>query len=370
LPEREVTLRTAAPLAAGGLVVVWFSHAAALALAGVATVLLAKSLHRRDWSRCRALAGVMVVWTLSLGVFLAIAAGGIRDTRAGFVRGLPESFAPLPPSSAADLGWPWRRAADFAAFLGEPGWWGVAPAALSIVGLASLAMARRIGVALLLSPIAVVYVASGLELYPVLPRLTLFLAPIAIILVAEGNRLVRRTAGATAAFLVLAVVVVHPLWSTLRMLSDPEREAVRPLVERLQRAARAGDVLYVYYGAQYAFRYYAQCADCGTRSIQSHFGPIRPVADSAFFASALESSPPRLIVGSPRAAGLDGLRVDARRLAGHTRVWTLFSHYETPDDVDERRVVVDELDSFGSRRAAYELRGAALYLYDLSGPSG
>ena len=56
---------------------------------------------------------------------------------------------------------------------------------------------------------------------------------------------------------------------------------------------------------------------------------------------------------------------DLKKISGNKRVWILFSHLSKPDRIEED-VVVSQLDSMGTRLAAFKHIRAAVYLYDLT----
>jgi hypothetical protein len=97
------------------------------------------------------------------------------------------------------------------------------------------------------------------------------------------------------------------------------------------------DIIYVYYGAVNACKYYQ-----------------RVWGDRHDFISGSESRGD----WSLYYAELDGLR-------GRRRVWLLFSHVATHLGANEEKLFAAYLDHIGTKLASYRAPGAAAYLYDL-----
>jgi hypothetical protein len=112
------------------------------------------------------------------------------------------------------------------------------------------------------------------------------------------------------------------------------------VLETLRSRGQADDLVYVYYGAEPAFRYYT-----------------------------MQGGMPRgrIVFGSLSRDDLGGYLAELERLAGRPRVWLVFSHVFRRRGMDEERFLLYPLDRHGVRRDAIVGHGAAAYLYDLSG---
>ena len=150
------------------------------------------------------------------------------------------------------------------------------------------------------------------------------------------------------------------------LVAPPDREEIKPLLETMQRDWREGDAVYVYFAAQYAFRYYAECETCGvadrTGSARELWARVQPVEGREWFAPALVSRPPKLVVSmstGDHVAELDPLR-------GQARVWALFSHVGGRHAAI-KRTIVSRLNALGTEVSKAETKDAVLYLYDLRG---
>jgi hypothetical protein len=223
--------------------------------------------------------------------------------------------------------------------------------ALAALGAWALWRRARDRAWLLLGPVLATFAASALQAYPFSPRLVLFLFPAFLILTAAGPEALARLGGATGrragaiATLLCAGLAVYGL------VRDPPPyapEPLKPVLERLYRAWQPGDRVYVYYGAEKAFVYYARRLGlpAGTYTL-----------------GACARQDPRVYLRE-----LDALR-------GAPRAWVVFAHATRGEDA----VLLGYLDRIGTRRAAFRAAGRApgprtdeyadAYLYDLSDPA-
>lgn len=117
-------------------------------------------------------------------------------------------------------------------------------------------------------PILLAFGAAALHRYPFMAhyggnRLMLFSAPLLYLVTAAGAGLALawlwqgRRRWLAAGLTAVLIIALHP-WDNLRENLRPEmnREAISPLVTRLERELGPRDLIYVYYFAQWPFEYY------------------------------------------------------------------------------------------------------------------
>jgi hypothetical protein len=350
--EPRPTRRTWVLLAAVGVVIPWFSHAATLVVVSSAGVLLLFAGLRRERRRLRALAAVAGLWALSaVAVYLV----NIEEL-AG--QGLGEEFIQLPPRSAADV----RFLADsFAEIVRGVDALALSPAigllAIALVAAGAVSLLRRAPdlLALLVTPIALAAVVSSFERYPWGGRFTLFLLPLIVLLLVEGVVALARApvpAAAAIAAAAFAAVAIPPAATAARHLAEPrKKEELRPLVRILGERYRAGDSVFVDDRGQIAFRYYAR-----NRQVAGDPAPFRlplgSVADRRTRQRALRSERPWFVIGSPRLRSSEVPR--------RARVWVLLSH-----DLGRNGRLLQALDDRGRRMFTATRTGVVLVLYDL-----
>lgn len=335
--SRELTSARIAILAMVGATSVWFSHPSLFVLVGVGLSLTASCIIKRQWRRLIPVVVTCSVWILSFALSYFFSLRGLSNHKA-LLRFWSFSFMPFPPSSTADLQW-------FAhAFLGifeDPvGLHFTSVAAfIFLLGCISLYLEKREVFLMLVSPILLALLASGLHQYPFYGRFLLFTVPSALLLIAEGVERIRKKnrvyATATATILI-GLLLFHPLLIAARHLVHPRtKEEIKPVMSYIREHWQSGDGLYVYYGAEFPFRYYS-----------SRYG-----LDGEDY-----------IIGvSSRRTHENYLR-DLDKLHGKTRVWVLFSHIYANED----QFFLQHLDNMGARLDSFRSVRTSVYLYDLT----
>src|SRR5262249_9142927 len=118
------------------------------------------------------------------------------------------------------------------------------------VGCRYLAAGRARELALLLSPLPFVLLASGLHKYPFGDRLVLFLVPSVLLLIAAGAEQVRARTAAVFPFLGTAFVgllFLAPVLASGGKLLQPGRgDELRPALGYLRDHRQKDDLIYIY----------------------------------------------------------------------------------------------------------------------------
>jgi hypothetical protein len=307
-------------LAVAGCVAVWFSNPASFVLAGIGVGLL----WRQPWWR---------VGLVSTGWLASFAACYVLTLRAASANHyLADYWAPhlmpWPPDSQ------WLVDHVLGLFDSPGGFDGVPGAA--VVGL-SLAVAGSVSwtridhgdAAMVVGPAVVAFAAAAAGLYPFVGRLLLFLTPGLGLVIARGIAV----PGVPAVRVLLAASVLTLFGvQAVEECRHPSRcEEVKAVVQYLTTRRSPGDAVYVYCGAKPAFKFYAARLGVETTS---------DVAVDENRENATEFR-----------TELDAIR--ARRL------WVIVSHRH-PGEV---RAIVDHLIESRQLATAYEVPGAAAYLF-------
>lgn len=332
-------------LAAAGAVAIWFSHSATFVIAGAGACLALGALRERDWALARRLGLAGAVWGASLALLYAVS---LRHLTASpyLLAFWADAFMPLPPRSLNDLRW--YVDAPLEMFMNPGGFTAYYLAAgLAVIGAVGLLRGRLVPGLMLLAPFPLTLLASALRQYPFSVRLILFLVPILVLLVAEGLDMLRRSVPSRLPYAaLLAVLAYGPLLAAALAVREPGLEVDQPrsVIAYLGRHHQAGDVVYVYQDARYAYEYYAPRS--GLAGANARVGRDRAswAADTA----------------------------DIRDLMGNERVWFLFSHvWDRNTPTTEEDFFLFELNRRGGRLLAEQRApGAAVYLYDLRGAAG
>lgn len=319
-----------------GAAAIWFSYPAIFILAGIGLTLLLSSLYRWQWKQIVRFVVAFSMWGASFFILYvnSLGAAGNNSILAGQWAG---SYMPFPPVALADWKWLWDH---FLVMFDDPvglSLTGVAAFAF-LVGCASLLNQSKLKFLLLLLPLAFVLAASAVRRYPFSGRVLLFLAPLVLLIVAEGVVQIWSITRDKASFVGIAFAGLLFLPVLLNVLASPPAEEIKPVMSRMRMNYQKGDVIYLYYGANLAFEYYAPKFGF---TEQDYIAGVGSRNDWKKYADQLE------------------------RLRENKRVWVVFSHIWTANGVDEERLFLYILDNFGTRVDSFRTAGAALYLYDL-----
>jgi hypothetical protein len=164
-------------------------------------------------------------------------------------------------------------------------------------------------------------------------------------------------------------IAAGPVWLAGQRLIHPRtHEEIRPVLEFVRDHWHPGDVLYVHYGAKYAFLYYTECK-C-LRLSRPHGGPLWPLrrlsGDRDQLAQAAVSLTPDLILGRHFGERRHRYVDDLNRVKGRRRVWFLYSHLSYPgEQVFIQRALLGRLESLGTRINGIDRPRAHAYLFKL-----
>lgn len=312
-----------------GSIAIFLSHPAIIVLAGMATALIALKVYDRLDSSALALGVLVAFWAVCfLGSYLFF----LQSLVTHDILGAPwqEGFLPFPMSIDALKVWSYVGT-EFLAYVGYEAEWQMFVLALAGVSVGAAIYTKSAPTLMIAMYFVFALGASVAGGYPFLDRLILYLFPFLILLTVKGLQILSQ--GQTA--IVHVILTLFLLAPTVRSL--PERfsypilqEEVRPLMKQLDTRRRAGDRVYVYYGAMHAVQYYRR--DDAPATDVFHYG-TRSRDD--------------------RSKYLDDID-DMRKWE---RVWFLFAHTHG----DEKAFFLSNID--GTLLEEYEEYGASLYLF-------
>ncbi|MEO0844507.1 MAG: hypothetical protein AAF063_37460, partial [Cyanobacteria bacterium J06643_5] len=178
------------------------------------------------------------------------------------------SFMPLPPVSLNDLKWYFEK--FFEVFNYPSGLYLTGIAALAfVIGLQSIFSSNKQKFYLLISPLLVTLLASGLHKYPFKGQLLLFIIPSVLLIVASGTQqIIEKTRDNFKIFSIgfVSLLFLHPFYYVALSLNAPQippnfeyqriREDIKPVLNYVEKNQKSGDIIHVYYASQYAFKYY------------------------------------------------------------------------------------------------------------------
>jgi Dolichyl-phosphate-mannose-protein mannosyltransferase len=341
-------------------IVIWFSHPIVFIIAGVFLVLILDIVKSKEF-RVR---GHKLFWfaeaaALCIVSFFVLFLISLRflTANAELLDYWQDAFLPMPP---------WK---DVSWFL--KAWYGLlnsmlglylvssthAIANFALAGVATLLFiaggillfCKRWQFALVLTmPFFFASLASGMGKYPFAGRLMVFSIPLLILLIAngvEGTRSFLLRIGPRTAICATAVLIVLLLFKPIvvaweNFSQPPLKEHIKPIMSYVNQNRLTPDIVYIYYGALPAFKYYA-----------SRYG----FRQGDYIEGIASRKDPEKYLN------------DIDRFRNHERVWFIFAHICRSCRVDEENFFLQHLDTVGARLAAFTSEGASVYLYDLTG---
>ncbi len=331
-------------LLSASVVAIWFSHAIVFVLFGILLALSLDHLLSKNW---RALFWVGMIalvafFNFLLNYFLSLRHIAVDPVMTDY---WDSAFMPLQIwKTWSWLGQTFRSVIEFPLGLQFT----LVCSLLIWIGLISLIWRNWRFALMLLAPAMAALAASAFHKYPFGNRLILFLVPIFFLILGEGIDRVFRLTGrihkAAAVAVWVAIVIslfYHPLKVVVADLRQPSTAVgIKPTLAYLSQHYQ-GELIYIYYGAIPAFRYYAP-----------------------FY--GLENSSQRIGVASRKKPKL--YREDLDSLAQNQRVWFVFAQNCNWCKVNEENYYLENLEQIGVRLDKKVYSGSSVYLYQIGKP--
>lgn len=347
--------------AIGGMLAVWISHPSIFVLAGVGLVMFFEALHQRRTPLILMTVCMGAAWLISFGAQYFLILNKLTGDEF-LVSYWGEGFIPMPPTSPYEV----RLAADIVLEMlgtsmrdprGNFEWNGerleMLLAAMAGVGLIGLWARDRRWLALLLAPLAVAFLASGLGQYPLRQRLVTFLVPIFLLLAAEGIRYLSaasRQRRAVLGVLVLVILLQPVMVAAFLWRNPPGRSEVKPVLTEIVQSPEGDLPIYIYYLGKPALEYYAPRFGLDSRVI-------------VWGEDLRQPYDPELLT---RPLSPEQIAAEVERIATHDRIWVMFSNVRSFGDVDERATLLAPLKTKGQIVEQIESIDAYAYLFDFS----
>lgn len=330
----------------------FLSFPAVYMLFGAGSVVFLKKAFEKDWRAAGATAVICVAWLAAFVamyiVFAAPQAAGTSVTT-GLSQAFFETgyFAPLPPHSLKEAAWyvTMPKSILYYFFGGMQ----FAVAGLIAVGLFYGVQRDRWLLLLLLTPALAAVIGSGLKLYPLFERLTLFLLPTTILLAGMGMTQIAVRARNTAAVAVLLLAAAGPsAWELAGELARRPpfaMQEMQPVLKTLAQKVKPGDVVYVTRTSAPAFLTYQQ--DAGLAGVRWVRGltdgrwncvidelPVVAPGDTLWILVTDYGREPWNVQGNDVEWRARGIAADMRLETEDTNVW-LYRATMTPTAVGE-----------------------------------
>jgi 4-amino-4-deoxy-L-arabinose transferase-like glycosyltransferase len=337
---KKLTVKDGFFLGIIGATAIWFSYPSVFMLGTIGLVFLFVYLSKRQWTEVKNICVSLTLWGSSFILFYLFslkAIGGNSSVERYWVH----SFMPSPPYSLSDQFW---FIETFVKIFLNPGMiqQALLAAIAFILGGYAIFSENKPLFFMLLTPLFLTLTASAVHQYPFEGRLLLFYTPSVYLLVARGLVFLTGQSSRFHKFLgvfFLIAILWAPMmnayasWAGRRTVY---REEIKPILNHIKTHMRQEDKIYVYYGADRAFDYYAE-----------------------FYGFDKDS----YIKGISSRDVWEDYRADLARLKGQKRVWMIFAHVYSSGGRLEENYMIDYVESMGTRLDAVRAVGASAYLY-------
>jgi len=268
LRDRETTTRRLVLTGLAAFVIIWFSQASVVVMAGIGAALAVEWLISRDRRTARALLITIPLWA---GASLVAIGAGLRSMNPSTREFMDDfwgtGFLPLPFTLTGALGWLWKQSLSLftdPTLLQYP--LPLVFVALGVLGIVVLWRTRRDVALVLLGPFALAVVAAAAHQYPLRGRLMFYLVPGVLLSIAAGVEQLRRWAAAVSRSLgviVAAAALAPPIMTFANGHPPYEIENNRAIYAYLQQKRQPGDIVHIfpllrigalYYGERYGLR--------------------------------------------------------------------------------------------------------------------
>jgi 4-amino-4-deoxy-L-arabinose transferase-like glycosyltransferase len=350
-----------------GTLAVWFSHASVFILATIGIYLILPYLLNKQWQTVIELAAVYWIWLLSFAILYFLIINIETPTNAWMHEfwTIHNAFMPS-PFSVEGIQWFYDR---FLLTMKNPGSLNNVQLAgcLVIMGCITMLANRKGTLFLLTLPVFIALIVSSFEKYAFHTRLLLFLMPALYLIIAEGivQLQVKLLAYPKTSIVTIAIQIILFLSIIdFPLYKRSVRQEIKPVMEYVQENKQANDVIYLYYWAEPAFRYYANFYDFNYDDchIITPLPTNKYTKEVDYSRNKRNLKPVRVnetqcILGISEYFG--GSKRELDKLRG--RVWFIFSHVGG----HRRELFVKHLDKRGTRLDEKRQPGVFLYLYKL-----
>lgn len=312
-----------------GAVTVWFSFSSVFMLVGIALGTCIYLALKKNWSLLFRSMIPFGIWAVSFGISYVLFVKN-HPAKEWLVEwfALSHGFMPLPPKSAADMSWFVHKLFGIFHYPLGLSWvslppetapvprllarMAIVPLALLVAGLVAFWRGGKKHLLVFSMPILLHLLASGVQAFPFLERLTFYLAPIFILLIARGVQVVTDffPTKQWLAYLLVGLLLFGPVFNIFRqtmdtsMFADFKKSYDRETLLYIDQHAQPGDVVYVYWNNLVPYRYYKDNYGLKFKAVEG--------ADHKFSATNVDEY-------------MKLVEQDVQRLSGAKRVWLIYN---------------------------------------------
>ncbi|PWS29211.1 hypothetical protein DHW03_05150 [Pedobacter yonginense] len=324
-----------------GACIIWFSYSSIFILAGIGIGLSIKYLLQKNWNLFLLNLIPSFIWILSFGLnYLLFTHKHAESEWIAYWFRAYDNFMPFPPNSISDLKWflmNFYRMIDYPlgllwnfnslskhqivnVILKMP----FLPIAFLILGFFVFFKKNKYDIIILSIAILLMFLASGLELYPLTERFWVFISPLFIIILAKGfEAFTNRYQAKTLITALFCLILVGPVSQSFAFTINPDlfyihkKSYQREALFYINNHYEKGDAVYVYWNNLPGYKLYKEMYSFKFKAIEGHDFRNK----SGDFDGYLEN-----------------LKPDFEKFAANPRVWIVFNtHFLTDigDKIDE-----------------------------------
>ena len=308
-----------------GAILLWFSYPVVFLLAGFGMALSLYYILKRKWNLLFLNAIPFLIWFFS---FLTNYLLFIQKTKGAkwvvYWFSFYDNFMPLPPKSLADLSWyvvniyrmldyPMGLLWDFMnvssnVLINSLFKMPVLPIFFIFSGIYAFYKLSKQQFLVLLVPVGIVLLASGLRLYPLTERFWIFIVPVFIILLAKGFESIRLK---KLKIMVFALILIGPFYQSFSSVLHSEKFYMhkksfqKEMFNYINSNFEKDDAVYVYWNELPGYKVYKTIENYKYSAVEGHD-----------FRSASKSF----------ADYNKHLKMDFKEFAGNKRVWLVFNN--------------------------------------------
>ena len=248
-----------------GFVIVSFSQASVLVMAGLGFAFAVDWLLSRDQNTFRALLFTVPLWAAASIAAIILGLRSMTPSTRSFMDDFwAGGYLPLPFHAMSAVRWFWESLTSLFSEVTLLRYrWPVVFVVVALVGVIALWRRSRPLALFLLCQFTLAIVAALAQQYPFRGRLALWLFPAALLAVAAGAEWIRATAnflhppaGEIVGVLLLAALLVPPVMALAEAPPPYEVEHHKDFLSYLQKNRRPGDVVYVFPLSSVGVRFY------------------------------------------------------------------------------------------------------------------
>jgi hypothetical protein len=261
LRDRTITTRRLFILGLVGFVVIFFSQASVLVMAGLGFAFAVDWFLSRDQKALRPLLFTVPIWAAASIIAVLIGAHSMTPSTRAFMDDFwAGGFMPLPFRGPSALGWLWENFTSLFSDLTLLRYrWPIIFVGVASIGVVVLWRHSRSLALFVLCQFTLAVVAAVMQQYPFRGRLALWLLPPALLIVAAGAEWIRARADFLSPIvgaIFLVALLVLPVMALAEAPPPYEIEHHKDFLSYLRQNRRSGDVVYVFPLPSVGVRFY------------------------------------------------------------------------------------------------------------------